>query len=101
MTFPDISSTVAATTTIRIHHTNGDSTQRYANVVVNGVSYVTAFLPTADVNTPGTSVLTVPLKSGTGNVIEFEAYDGGWGEFILGLVTEKVADDVKGRILIG
>lgn len=78
LTFENISSTVATTTTIRIHYTNGDATQRYANVVVNGVTNVVAFLPTADGNTPGTSTLTVPLKSGTGNVIEFEAYDGGW-----------------------
>ncbi|KUJ09620.1 glycosyl hydrolase family 43 protein [Mollisia scopiformis] len=78
LTFPSISSTVATTTTIRIKYINGDSTQRYANVLVNGVAYVVAFLPTTG-STPGTSTLTVPLKSGSGNVIEFEAYNGGWG----------------------
>lgn len=82
MTFPAISSTVSTTTTIRIHYENGDSTQRYANAIVNGLAYVTAFLPSANGNTPGTSALTVPLKSGTANVIEFEAYDGGWCKFI-------------------
>ncbi|TAQ88162.1 hypothetical protein B7494_g3525 [Chlorociboria aeruginascens] len=80
LTLPAISSTVAATTTIRIHHTNADSTQRYANVVVNGVSNPVAFLPTGNDNTPGTSILTVPLKAGS-NVIEFEQYNGGWGGF--------------------
>jgi hypothetical protein len=69
--------TVATTTTIRIHHNNGDSTQRYANVVTNGVSKVVAFLPTAS-GAPGTSTLTVPLKAGTGNTIVFEAYNSGW-----------------------
>ena len=69
--------TVATTTTIRIHHNNGDSTQRYANVVTNGVSKVVAFLPTTS-GIPGTSTLTVPLKSGTGNTIVFEAYNSGW-----------------------
>lgn len=89
LTFEGISSSVATTTTIRVHHTNPDSTQRYANVLVNGVSYITAFLPTG-ANTPGTSSLTVPLKSGTGNVIEFEAYNGGNGEFTLGVVEERL-----------
>jgi hypothetical protein len=69
--------TVATTTTIRIHHNNGDSTQRYAYVVTNGVSKVVAFLPTTS-NVPGTSTLTVPLKSGTGNTIVFEGYNSGW-----------------------
>ncbi|KAH8811140.1 glycoside hydrolase family 43 protein [Xylogone sp. PMI_703] len=77
LTFNGVSSSASTTTTIRIHHTNGDSTQRYANVVVNGASYTVAFLPTTNDNTPGTSTLTVPLKSGS-NTIEFEAHSGGW-----------------------
>ncbi|TVY18569.1 hypothetical protein LARI1_G004543 [Lachnellula arida] len=76
--FPNISSSVATTTTIRIHYTNADATQRYASVVVNGVSHVVAFIPTPDDNTPGTATLTVPLESGSANTIEFEAYNGGW-----------------------
>lgn len=58
---------------------NGDSTQRYATVVVNGVAHIVAFLPTSG-GVPGTSVLTVPLSVGAGNRIVFEAYEGGWGE---------------------
>lgn len=70
--------------TIRIHYTNGDSKQRYANVVVNGKGYVVAFNPTAGGDTaPGTSTLSVPLLS-SGNVVKFEGYNGGWGEFVLG-----------------
>ena len=76
--FSNISSSVDATTTIRIHHQNGDKSQRFANVVVNGKAYVTAFLPTSGSDV-GTSVLTVPLKAGSGNTIEFQAYNGGWG----------------------
>jgi hypothetical protein len=79
LTFPDISSSVSTTTTIRIHYENGDSTQRFANVVVNGVTHVVAFVPTSDGSTPGTSTLTVPLNIGPSNVIKFEAYNGGWG----------------------
>ncbi|TVY31533.1 hypothetical protein LSUB1_G008120, partial [Lachnellula subtilissima] len=77
--FPSISSSVATTSTIRIHYTNADSSQRYASVVVNGVSHVVAFIPTPDDNTPGTATLTVPLNSGSANTIAFEAYNGGWG----------------------
>jgi hypothetical protein len=69
--------TVSTTTTIRIHHNNGDSTQRYANVVANGVSKAIAFLPTTG-GVPGTSTLTVSLNAGTGNSIVFEAYNSGW-----------------------
>ncbi|RDW67629.1 glycoside hydrolase family 43 protein [Coleophoma cylindrospora] len=78
LTFTGISSTVSTTTTIRVHHENGDSTQRYAVVTVNGVEKIVAFLPTTDGNTPGTSILTVPLLKGNSNVIEFAGYDGGW-----------------------
>lgn len=80
LVFPNISSSVSTTTTIRIHYTNADTTQRYANVVVNGVSHIVAFIPTPDDNTPGTATLTVPLNSGSANVIEFGAYNSGWGE---------------------
>lgn len=80
LTFPSISSTVSTTTTIRIHYTNADSTQRYATVTVNGVAHIVAFIPTGDDNTPGTATLTVPLTSGSSNKIVFSAYNGGWGE---------------------
>jgi len=79
LTFSGVSSSVATETTIRIQYVNGDKDQRFANVLVNGVASVVAFLPTSG-TTPGTSVLTVPLKAGSGNVVEFEAYNGGWGK---------------------
>jgi hypothetical protein len=43
LTFPDISSSVATTTTIRIHYMNNDNSQRLENVLVNGVTNVVAF----------------------------------------------------------
>ncbi|PMD28949.1 carbohydrate-binding module family 35 protein [Hyaloscypha variabilis F] len=78
LTFPDVSSSVSTNTTIRIHYVNGDKSQRFANVVVNGVANIVAFLPTTG-TTPGASTLTVPLKGGSANVVTFEAYNGGWG----------------------
>ncbi|KAH8669688.1 glycoside hydrolase family 43 protein [Tricladium varicosporioides] len=79
LSIPNVSSTVDTRTTIRIHYTNADKTQRYAVVSVNGEKYNVAFIPTPDDNTPGTAALTVPLKKGAVNTIEFEAYNGGWG----------------------
>ncbi|KAH8586216.1 glycosyl hydrolase [Bisporella sp. PMI_857] len=76
LTFPSVSSTASGKTTIRVHYTNGDLTQRYANVIVNGVSQVLAFVPTDGDRTPKTSVLTTTLISGT-NTIRFEGYNGG------------------------
>jgi hypothetical protein len=79
LTFPNVSSSGITNSTIRIHYVNGDKSQRFANVVVNGVGNVVAFLPTSG-TTPGASTLTVPLKAGSANVVEFEAYNGGWGK---------------------
>lgn len=79
LTFPNVSSSVATNSTIRIRYLNGDKSQRFANVVVNGVANVVAFLPTSG-TTPVTSALTVPLRAGSANVVRFEAYNGGWGE---------------------
>jgi len=83
LTFPNISSSLATTTTIRIHYLNDDKSQRFASVLVNRVAYVVAFLPTTG-STPGTSVLTVPSKAGS-NVAEFEGYNGGWGKSLFGV----------------
>jgi len=74
-----MSSSVATNSTIRIRYLNGDKSQRFANVVVNGVANVFAFLPTSG-TTPGTSALTVPSKAGSANMMRFEAYNGGWAE---------------------
>lgn len=49
-------------------------------MVVNGKGYVVAFNPTGGDSAPGTSTLSVPLLK-AGNVVRFEGYNGGWGEF--------------------
>ncbi|CZS97611.1 probable glycosyl hydrolase family 43 protein [Rhynchosporium agropyri] len=76
LTFTNVTSTVDTTSTLRIVYTNGDSTQRYANVVVNGVGNVVAFVPTAG-GIPLTSTLTVALKKGV-NTVKFEGVNGGY-----------------------
>lgn len=77
VTFSNVQSTVATTTTIRVKNENGDTTQRYATVTVNGVSQRIAFVPGPDGQTPESSVLNAPLKAGS-NTIEFAGYNGGY-----------------------
>jgi hypothetical protein len=79
VTFSGISSQSAGKTTVRIKYENGDSSQRFASVTVNGQAQTIAFLPTADGNTPGTSVLNAQLNSGSGNTISITTTDGSWG----------------------
>jgi len=78
VTFSGVSSGAATRTSIRIKYLNGDSSQRYATVTVNGASQKIAFLPTAG-GTPGSSVLNVDLKSGASNTVVITATDGSWG----------------------
>jgi hypothetical protein len=47
LTFPNVSSSVATNSTIRIRYLNGGKSRMFANVVVNGVANVVAFLPTS------------------------------------------------------
>ncbi|KAI0971586.1 carbohydrate-binding module family 35 protein [Xylaria arbuscula] len=78
VTFSGVSSTAATKTTIRVKYLNGDSTQRYATVSVNGASQKLAFLPT-DSGTPGSSVLNVNLNSGAANTVVITTTDGTYG----------------------
>ncbi|KAJ2977501.1 hypothetical protein NUW58_g7790 [Xylaria curta] len=78
VTFSNVSSNAATRSSIRIKHLNGDSSQRFATVTVNGVSQKVAFLPTPG-GTPGSSVLNVDLKSGASNTVTITTTDGTWG----------------------
>lgn len=78
VTFSSVSSSAATRSSIRIKYLNGDSTQRFATVTVNGASQKIAFLPTAG-GTPGSSVLNADLKSGTTNTVTITTTDGTWG----------------------
>lgn len=69
-------SSATTRTTIRIKYLNGDKSQRYADVRVNGgAAQRVAFVPaTSD---PGSSSLHADLKAGA-NTIEIRGGDG-WG----------------------
>ncbi|KAF3760746.1 family 43 glycoside hydrolase [Cryphonectria parasitica EP155] len=79
VTFTGVESDATTKTTIRIKYENGDSTQRFANVSCNGVEQNIAFLPTADGNTPGSSVVTCGLTTGSSNTVVITQTDGTYG----------------------
>ncbi|CAN9189166.1 unnamed protein product [Alternaria alternata] len=76
-TFPNIQSSATTRTTMRIKHLNGDKSQRYANISVNGKTQKLAFLPHGG-GDPASSVIHVDLKQGT-NEVKISGIDGGWG----------------------
>ncbi|KAI1819565.1 carbohydrate-binding module family 35 protein, partial [Xylaria intraflava] len=78
VTFSGVSSDASTRSSVRIKYLNGDSSQRYATVSVNGVAQKIAFLPT-DGGTPGSSVLNADLKSGSGNTVVITTTDGTYG----------------------
>lgn len=77
VTFPDAQSSATTRTTLRIKHLNGDSSQRYADVSVNGKTQKVAFLPHGG-GDPASSVIHVDLKEGS-NEIKIAGNQGGWG----------------------
>jgi hypothetical protein len=77
ITLSNIQSSAATRTTIRIKHINGDKSQRYAAVSVNGKSQKVAFLPNGG-SEVGTSVVHVDLNQGS-NEIKIGGSGGGWG----------------------
>ncbi|KAI1341406.1 galactan 1,3-beta-galactosidase [Xylariaceae sp. FL0016] len=79
LTFSGISSDATTRTTIRVKYENGDSSQRHANVTVNGVTQLVAFLPTDDGNTPGSSTVHADLTAGSGNTVVITTTDGSYG----------------------
>ena len=81
LTLRGIASQASTRSTIRIHYANGDGAQRFARVVVNGGAPQTlAFLPSANGNTPATSVLHAQLNQGSANTIEIRGMgDGSYG----------------------
>ena len=76
--FSTVQSSATTKTSIRIKYENGDTTQRFADVTVNGATQRVAFIPSADGNTPGSSVLNANLNSGT-NTITVAGYGSGYG----------------------
>ncbi|KJK67249.1 Glycosyl hydrolases family 43 [Aspergillus parasiticus SU-1] len=85
----NVASDASTDTTIRVQYANGNNSQRYANVTVNGQSHVLAFLPSGSGNTPFTSTLHTTLEKGGTNTITFSAYEEGWGPDLDQLVISE------------
>ncbi|KAE8353392.1 glycosyl hydrolase [Aspergillus coremiiformis] len=85
----NVTSQASTPTTIRVLYENGDSSQRYANVTVNGEVHVLAFLPSGSGNTPFTSTLHVAPEQGDSNTISFSSYDDSWGPDLDQLIVPK------------
>jgi hypothetical protein len=64
-----IQSDAATRTTLRVRNTNGNTGERYGNVVVNGVSQKVAFLPTNNGQAPGSTAVHVNLRAGENTVV--------------------------------
>jgi hypothetical protein len=77
-----VESSASTRSTIRVKYENGDSSQRYATVSVNGKTQVLAFLPSGGGDTPASSTLHVDLNSGSGNTVTFSAYGQGYGRLL-------------------
>lgn len=76
LTFNSVSFKNTGENTVQISYGNGDSTQRYCTVTVNGQAHILAFLPTGGPQSLGISVLNADFKQGNSNVISFSAYNG-------------------------
>lgn len=79
VTFEKVISIKDERKTVRIFSPNGDRTQRYANVSVNGEKAVRiAFIPSSRENVPAVSVVNLEFKAGV-NSVKIEGLDAGWG----------------------
>lgn len=89
-----------------MRYTNGDTTQRFADITVNGVTQKIAFVPSASGQITGVASITVNLNSGTGNTVKIAGSNGGYGMYPFAggfedymLMNVDIAPDVD-RILV-
>lgn len=80
LTINNIVTDITGLTTVRIRYANGDSTQRFADVTVNGVKQRVAFVPSGGGQMVFTASFTAGLVKGSGNTMKIEGVNGGWGE---------------------
>jgi hypothetical protein len=89
VTFSNIQLSAATRTTIRIKYQNGDKSQRFADISVNGAAAQRiAFLPAS--GDPGSSSINVDLKAGANEVKIAGIGGGAWGPDVDRLMVPKV-----------
>lgn len=62
-----------------MRYTNGDTTQRIADITVNGVTQKIAFVPTASGQITNVASITVNLNNGAANTLKIAGSNGGYG----------------------
>ncbi len=63
-----------------MYYANGDSTQRFASVSVNGQSQTIAFIPTENGQAVNVASIDAQLNSGSSNTLTIGGINGGWGK---------------------
>ena len=86
--FNNVTVSQSGLTSVRVKYENGDTSPRYASVVVNGVGQTLAFQSMADGNTPGSSTLNCQLNAGSSNTIKISGINSGNGELIFVLCCD-------------
>jgi hypothetical protein len=105
LTFNSVSFADAGENTVQISYGNGDSTQRYCTVTVNGQVHVLAFLPTGGPQSLGVSVLNADFSQGSSNIISFSAYKGQYCEkkatsaLYLFRLIGSIGPDIEGLVI--
>lgn len=80
LTFNSVSVSGGGRHTVQIFYRNGDGSQRYCAVEVNGISHTAAFSSSG--NSLGKSVLHANFGKGKKNAIRFEGVNGGYCKLI-------------------
>lgn len=77
--FNGLSSSATTRSTIQLYYANGDTTQRFASVSVNGQSQTIAFIPTANGQAVNVASIDAQLNSGSSNTLTISGINSGWG----------------------
>jgi phosphoribosylformylglycinamidine (FGAM) synthase-like amidotransferase family enzyme len=93
LTFNGVHSDVSTRTTIRMRYANGDSTQRFATIEVNGAAQTVAFVPTTNGQVTGIASFSADLTAGSSNTVKVSGVNGGWGKLILSAAGERLEAD--------
>lgn len=78
--FNNVASSATTRTTLRMRYTNGDASQRFADVTVNGQTQRVGFAPSPSGQITGVAAIHVNLNSGSSNTIRISGVNGGWGK---------------------
>lgn len=70
-----------------MRYTNGDTTQRIADITVNGVTQRIAFVPTGGGQITGIASINANLNNGAANTLKVTGVNGAYGTLLLSKFT--------------